>query len=308
MVNYIAAGVVVGVFFALSIPEGVSAEASSPDGANKNVVWKKSEHIPLEASGVVQMKDGRFLVINDGDKNDEALTIIQLDAAGKNVLSSVPVPTAGKWSDLEGVTKNKEETYYAISGKGVLYRFEIENDKVVNIANEEIGKKLKEKLRNNSEDLDIEGLVWDGDQNKLIIGLRSPMQGNDKAVVFFVENPDDLIKGNNGFVIKTEEVDLGKRGVRAMTGTGINEIYIIGGPTEGGPDKKFKIFKGKVEEKNKISSVREMDYEDLEHAEGVAYFKIGGSERLLLVRDRSSEFDGADERKGKPGKYAIIDL
>lgn len=104
-----------------------------------------------------------------------------------------------------------------------------------NIAPYDLDASLK--LPPDEEDgFNIEGLAA-APGGKLFIGLRNPIP--DKvALLLVLANPDEVLAGKPAVFDDPIELDLGKRGIRAMHWTG-KDALIVAGPYDDGEDKTY---------------------------------------------------------------------
>lgn len=176
-----------------------------------------------EPSGVQQLSDRRFIVVED--ESHQPLAVISLETDGRvseQVLYSHSLSgmlshnrALSTLEDLEAVTVDNQGRIYVITshsrkknGKRAvnreqLTRFTLEGDKVVAI--QVLGGLQKSIYQKHTylelasgildaksgEGFNIEGLCFDATQQKLMIGLRSPLAG-DNAIIIIFENPREV--------------------------------------------------------------------------------------------------------------------
>lgn len=198
-----------------------------------------------EPSGILQLADGRFLVVEDEQEQAFSLFTISLDgrARSKPLNTNVPGADAGfrKLNDLEGTALDRWGHIYAITShsrdgaggnkksRNKLVRFRIEADR---IAEPKVIKGLKPALlaahpvleaaapiRDVKDDggLNIEALAISPDSQHLLIGFRGP-QLEQRAIIARVENPAAIFETGEPPRIASALItlDLGGNGIRGM--------------------------------------------------------------------------------------------
>jgi hypothetical protein len=159
----------------------------------------------FEASGVVQVAgtDG-FLFVDDG--RDDAVFWMRVDKSGRQLEPAVAVPLGVRVGDLEGITTDGT-SYYAVgsqskpefvSGAGLVrFRFDPATRRAERVESVSgLRSWLLARLPSvasaagsRADGFNIEGLAWDAKQNRLLMGLRSPVI-DGRAIVI----PLDLSK------------------------------------------------------------------------------------------------------------------
>jgi hypothetical protein len=175
-----------------------------------------------EPSAIQQLPDGRFLVVED--EQDHPLSLVSLGAEGK--VETAPL-TAGllqmfssfwKLDDLEGLAADRAGFVYGVTShsrdedgqakksREKLVRFRVEGDRVVDT---KVVDGLKHALTARhavlaaaaevrdvkaSGGLNIEGLEISSDQQRLLIGFRSPLRDGRALIV----RPEDRHCGASG--------------------------------------------------------------------------------------------------------------
>ena len=193
-----------------------------------------------EPSGITQIDDEHFLVVNDEQK-DRSFSILTWKAAKQSFTASVPPAGAGwkdlqKLEDLEGVVKKKGAFYAITSYSG---RYEKMRRRLVKLTIDQkyqvtdwesaqgckrlkgtIYDRILEKfnLRPTNVNFNIEGFALDASEEEFMIGLRSPVIAGHAVVVkthkidqAFGENAPPLEISSD---VKT--LDLKGGGIRAM--------------------------------------------------------------------------------------------
>ena len=285
----------------------------------------------FEPSGVVQLDDGRILVVEDEHTNPVVVLTpnpdpesFSLSHLRSNVLFQ---PSIGHVSDLEGVTKDPNGRIYAITsqsrkGNGKreperekIIQFTIKGDRLLsshvrtdfrkNIVKAFPALKDAAKERNvkNEGGLNIEGLTFSPDGNALWVGLRAPLS-DDMAILVAVLNPrsalevGETFRFTNSFVL----LDLEGGGIRDIAYDPILSGYLILSQRENTKNEKaFKLWLWSGNPKTAPRRVRIRDIEKLNSTEGIAPVRLNGKDQLLLVND-----DG-NRNKAKPASYHLLD-
>jgi hypothetical protein len=239
-----------------------------------------------EPSAIVQLADGRFLVVEDEKSHPFSLVTIHANGRVDSTPLNIDVPEADdsfrKLNDLEGTALDRLGNIYAITShsrddegdkkksRHKLVRFRIEGDRVVA---PQVAKGLKSALRaahpvlaaaskirdvKNDDGLNIEALEFSPDQQSLLIGFRSPLLDN-RAIIARVENPAAMFDtGESPRISPTlMTLDLGGNGIRGMAYLPARPVRVAGLP-------------------------------GVEHAEGVSPAVIDGQPRIVIVSDDGS--------------------
>jgi hypothetical protein len=283
-----------------------------------------------EPSAIQQLPDGRFLVVED--EKDHPLSLVTIGADGRVKTAAL---TAGllqlfsdfwKLDDLEGLAADKLGHVYAITShsrddagdekksRQKLARFKVEGDRVVE---PKIVDGLKAALTKQhavlaaaaslrdvkaSGGLNIEGLEISPDQQRLLIGLRSPLR-EGRALIAGVENLAAVFESDEAPRIAPAlvELDLGGQGIRGLAHVpALGAYLVIGGPPtrEPGP---FALWLWGGEPGAPARRLTVANLPGFEKAEGVCPAVIGGLQRILVVSD-----DG-NRNAGRPASYLLLD-
>ena len=203
-----------------------------------------------EPSGIHQLPDGRFIIVED-DKR-QPITLVAITSEGRfseTRLNPKEIFKKGgegsrmrKLDDLEAVAVDRYGQVYAITshsrnskGKSKksrekLTRFEIFESTIVKpVIVESLSDALSDThplLKQAAEidnvkaagGLNIEGLCFDPAEEQLLIGFRSPL-ANGKAIIAAIENVDETFKKDGIPKISDEliRLDLNGEGIRGMT-------------------------------------------------------------------------------------------
>lgn len=284
-----------------------------------------------EPSGVQQMADGRFIVVED--ESHQPLDVLSLQSDGQvseqilhsGTLSGLISPNRdlGKMEDLEAVAIDGQNRIYVITShsrkkngnrtdkREQLIRFVLNGDKVTGIKiSHGLRKQISEKhkslehafsKRDVKDDggFNIEGLSFDRTKQKLLIGLRSPL-ADGNAIVVVLENPLAVFDHNEVPRISDTliELDLGGGGIRSMCYDQHLGGYLILSRKKG---KKFKLWLWSGDTNDSPQRLHVPDVKNLRQAEGVTPVRLqDGPAGILIVSD-----DG-EEKKGKPSHYLFL--
>jgi hypothetical protein len=283
-----------------------------------------------EPSAIQQLPDGRFLVVEDEKRHP--LSLVTIGANGRVDSAAL---TAGllqifsafwKLDDLEGLALDRAGFVYAITShsrgddgdektsREKLVRFRIEGDRVVNPTVVEGLKRAMTarhpvlaaaaKLRDvkDSGGLNIEALEFSPDQQRLLIGFRSPLH-DGRAIIASVENPRGIFEADEPPRVATalDELDLGGHGIRGLSYVpSIGEYLVIGGPVSRA-QAQFDLWLWSGLQGASARRVTVPGLQGLEHAEGVSPAVIDGVERIIIVSD-----DG-NRQAGRFASYLLLD-
>ena len=292
--------------------------------------FRKFELI-YEPSGVQQLPDGRFVVVED--ESDHPLDVFSLQADGE--VTEQPLYRAsllgwissnrvmGTLEDLEGLAADGEGRLYAITshsrkddGKRAnqreqLVRFALDGEQIVDFQvvrglRKAIGaqhESLKDaaKIRDVKDDggFNIEGLAFDATGQSLLIGLRSPRAG-DNAIIVVVENPQAMFDRGEAPRISDRliELDLDGGGIRGLSyDPHLGRFLVIGNK----PGKAFKLWSWSGDPGEPPKRLAIPHLKNLRQAESVTPVRVDGRpEGILIVSD-----DG-NGLKDKPGHYLFL--
>lgn len=282
-----------------------------------------------EPSAIQQLPDGRFLVVEDEKSHPLSLFTIR----GNGSVDSTALKPGllqvfsafWKLDDLEGLALGRTGFVYAITShsrddKGdakesreKLVRFRVEGQRVVNPMVVDGLKRVMTsthpvlaaaaKIREVKTDggLNIEALEITPDQQQLLIGFRSPLNGG-RAVIARIDNPDGIFEGEAPrMAVALDELDLGGHGIRGLSYVpSIGEYLVIGGPVSREP-AQFDLWLWSGKQGAPARRVTVPGLQGLEHAEGVSPALIEGVERIVIVSD-----DG-NRKAGRHAHYLVLD-
>lgn len=283
-----------------------------------------------EPSAIQQLPDGRFLVVEDEKKRPFSLVTIAPDG---NVGSTPLHPglfeafdSFWKLDDLEGIALDRSGNIYAITShsrdddgdekksRDKLVRFRIEGDRVVATA---VVKDLKPALlaahpvlaaaaaiRDVKADggFNIEALEISADQQRLLIGFRSPLLDN-RAIIASVENLVAMFEAGEPPRISAALItlDLGGNGIRGMSHLPALDGYLISSGPAGREQFQFQAWFWSGHPAEPARRVTVPGMQGFEQAEGISPAVIDGLQRIILVSD-----DGSREA-GRFARFLLLD-
>jgi hypothetical protein len=267
-----------------------------------------------EPSAIQQLPDGRFLVVED--EKDHPLSLVTIHADGSVETAAL---TAGllqmfssfwKLDDLEGLAADRAGFVYAITShsrdddgnekpsREKLVRFRVEGKRVVD---PKVVDGLKRALTachpvlaaaaqiqnvKAGGGLNIEALEISPDQQRLLIGLRSPLR-DGRALIASVENPTALFESDEAPRIGDllAELDLGGHGIRGLSYVpALGAYLVIGGPVSR-EKADFGLWSWSGLPGAPARRVEIPGLQGLGRAEGVCLAVIDGVERVIVVSD-----------------------
>jgi hypothetical protein len=293
--------------------------------------FKKLEGI-YEPSGVVQLPDGRLLIIQDEARRP--FNLLSLDSEGNlkpQILRREPLLLGwrglrglGKLDDLEAMAIDRNGYVYAItshsrtertgrlsSARQKLVRFRVEGDRVTDSAvapelksfiaacDPLLDKAIRAKGRGETGGLNIEGLAFNRDGDQLWIGFRSPLK-NKRAIIVVVENPQEIFEQEVPQLDKQEILlDLDGAGIRGLAYTPRLDGYLILAARE---DKKksFNLWFWSGNRNEAARKVKIKGPKDLRRAEGITPVKFGDADGILIFSDEG------ETARGTPGRYILL--
>jgi pSer/pThr/pTyr-binding forkhead associated (FHA) protein len=262
----------------------------------------------VEASGVA-FAPGLNGVLFVADSSIGNINWMQLDENGKQVGKIKPIPLNVSFKDPEALTYGNSFFYLITSqsnpndgGLNAIVRFEIDPATQTLRSQPEIITDFRSFLLQNvptiattgapdgrQGGLNIEGLAWDPNRERLLVGLRGPQiggQGGQAALV-----PLKLIDPRGKFTRENLKVDqpevivlsLGGQAVRDITyDPQLKSFLIISGVPEGAPRKDFGVWEW---DGQSPTPIKLMTLKDEEKPEGVASVMINGRSYVFVVGD-----------------------
>jgi hypothetical protein len=274
-----------------------------------------------EPSGLVQLTDGRLLVVED--EQDRPVHLLQTaHNDGQLVLLSFSAPAFPlRADDLEGVAAGPGNRVYAVTshtpeadgsldaGRKKLLRFTVGPDGGYGRVEDFSGllPHLLERvaaIAPGTRHIDIEGLSLDRDGRRLLFGLRQPVVGG-RSVVLSLENPAAVFDSRQDPVVGETVIllELGGGGIRAMTFAPCYGGYLLANEVERNGDKPRSCLW--LWDGDPGHSPMPLDFPgrgEMKNIEGLAVVAVEGREFVLAVCD-----DG-HRGKGKGAHYRFFAL
>ncbi|MBT9612241.1 MAG: DUF3616 domain-containing protein [Burkholderiales bacterium] len=283
-----------------------------------------------EPSAIQQLADGRFLVVEDEKQYPFSLVTISSTGSVSSIPLSPGALEAGdvfkKLDDLEGIALDRSGYLYAITShsrdtdgdekksRDKLVRFRIEGERVVAPL---VAKGLKPALAathpvlaaaaeildvKTSGGLNIEAVEISPDQQRLLIGFRSPLLGH-RAIIAYVENPAAIFEAGEPprIAATLETLDLGGNGIRGMCYLpSLNGYLVTSGPIAR-EQVHFQLWFWSGDRGAPARRVSVPGLQGFEHAEGVSPAVIDGRQRIIIVSDDGSR------QAGRCARYLLLD-
>ena len=284
-----------------------------------------------EPSAIQQLPDGRFLVVEDEKRHPFGLVVIGADGSveSRELTAGLFQIFSDFWEldDLEGLALDRAGFVYAITShsrddegdekksRERLVRFRIdgsrvEDPKVVDGVKRALTAKhpdlaLAAKIRDVKAGggLNIEGLEITPDQQRLLIGFRSPLH-DGRAIIASLENPSGMFEADEAprVAADRDELDLGGHGIRGLSYVpSLGEYLVISGPVSREPGQ-FALWLWNGRQGGAARRVTVPGLQGLERAEGVSPAVIDGVVRIIIVSD-----DG-DRKAKQSASYLLLDL
>jgi pSer/pThr/pTyr-binding forkhead associated (FHA) protein len=289
---------------------GGGAPITRSDRVTRTAGWKKFKlgrfsFGSVEASGVA-FAPGLNGVLFVPDSSEGEVDWMQLDENGEQVGDIKPIPLNVSFRDPEALTYGNSFFYLATSQsdpnngeQNAIVRFEINHETRALRGQPEIITDFRSFLLQNvttiatsgapdgrQGGLNIEGIAWDPNNERLLLGLRGPQLGVQAALV-----PLKLRDPRGKFTRENLKVDppgviglsLGGQAVRDITyDPQLKSFLIISGSPEGTQRTEFGLWEwdGKSPTPSKL-----MTLEDVEKPEGVTSVTINGRSYAFVVGD-----------------------
>jgi len=283
-----------------------------------------------EPSAIVQLKDGRFLVVEDEKEHPFSLLTIGPDGQ----TGSVPLTPGlfesadGFWKvgDLEGLTLDPSGWIYAITSQSLdddgdakksrekLVRFRVEGDRVRSAksvrglkaalvaAHPVLAAAASVRAAKSTGGLNVEALEISADGRHLWVGFRSPLL-DGQALVARIDNPAAIFDADEAPRIAPglAMLDLGGHGIRGMSWLPeLGTYLVIGGPAAR-DGRAFGLWLWSGEAGSPARPVGLPGLPGIERAEGACPAIIDGRACIVIVSD-----DG-DRADGRCARYLVLD-
>jgi pSer/pThr/pTyr-binding forkhead associated (FHA) protein len=264
---------------------------------------------PLEASGV-QMVPGSNGALIVSDNRKTGVVWMVLDEKGNQSGALTEVPLGVTFKDPEAITYGNGY-YYLVTSQGdpkdgpanALVRFDFNPQTQSLRGQAEIINDLRSYLLQNvtaisslgapsgmQGGLNIEGIAWDPNNERLLLGLRSPQIGNQAIIV-----PLKLRDPRGPFNVENIRVDDPAVIVLSLDGQGVRDItydpqlknfLIISGAPETSPKTDFVLWEWSGQPDSKPTKLLTLD--DKMKPEGIASARIAGQPYVFVAGDAGS--------------------
>ena len=286
-----------------------------------------------EPSGVVQLPDGRLLIVQDEARRP--FDLLSLDPDGNlhpQPLRREPLLLGwsglrglGKLDDLEAMAIDKHGYVYAITShsrtertgrlsaaRQKLVRFRIEGERVKDSAvapplkraiaacDPVLAEAAEAKGRGETEGLNLEGLAFNKDGSQLWLGFRCPLK-DGRAIILVIENPQEIFENQTPRLAKQEILlDLDGAGIRGLAYAPQLDGYLILAAQEEKKKRPFKVWFWSGERSDVARKVEIKGLKDLRRAEGITPVKLGDAEGIVIVSDEG------ESKRGEPARYILL--
>jgi pSer/pThr/pTyr-binding forkhead associated (FHA) protein len=323
IVAQVLGAVATGVITIYLIKSGIKQEGGSNGGGGglekradkltRTASWTKFKLglfklATVEASGVV-FAPGLNGVLFVPDSSEGEVDWLQLDENGEQVGDIKPIPLNVSFKDPEALTYGNSFFYLITSQsnpnngeQNALVRFEIDQETHTLRGQPEIIADFRSFLLQNvttiaasgapdgrQGGLNIEGLAWDPNRERLLVGLRGPQiggPGGQAAIVpIKLRDPRGKFTRENLKVDQPEVIvlSLGGQAVRDITyDPQLKSFLIISGVHEGGQRTDFGLWEW---DGQSPTPIKLMTLEDEEKPEGVTSVTINGRSYIFVVGD-----------------------
>ncbi len=274
----------------------------------------------IEASGSAFAPGSNGVLIVDDGRTGEVLWM-QLDDQGKQVGQLKPVPLGVNFKDPEAITYGNSYYYLVTSqsdpkdgAQNSIIRFDFNQETRAIRGQAEVISNLRTFLLSNVSEialpgappgmqggLNIEGLAWDPNNERLLLGLRSPLIGNQAVLIpLKLKDPRGPFKLEN---IKIDEprviyLPLEGHGLRDISyDTRLKNFLIVSGAPETSPKTDFGLWEWNGQNDSRPTKIMVLDAE--KKPEGVSAVTINGRSYLFITGDSGSylKLDYSDKDK-----------
>ena len=257
----------------------------------------------FEASGVAHVPGSNALLFVDDGRRREVF-LMELTPSGEQRANAVRVPIEADITDLEGMTW-VDGRYYVIGSQSKLtgadgdglVRFTF--DPVTRrIANVERIKGLKTWLAENVTELhgtsrqlgdhvlNVEGLAWDPERRRFLLGLRAPVvDGNALIVpVTVVDTSKAFTRENLRVSGSALRVPLGGAGIRSIEYDEFSGSFrLISGASLNDETLRFRVVEWTGESGSPVKEIA--SFPSTLKPEGLARAELNGRQRTVIVFD-----------------------
>jgi hypothetical protein len=310
----------VGVMFCWACADSDKSKASDKDDKKgkkeKTMAGNVIAGGTYEASGVIQVPGtDKVLFVDDG--RPEEVFLMQVDASGQQVGEVKPIKTGTYVENPEGITS--DGSYFYIVGaqsnpkkgeQNAIARFAF-NPAAQSISGVELIKDLRTLLLQNVAELkgdgekkgadgglNIEGLAWDQQKQRLLLGLRSPIR-NAQALILPLKlnDPKGAFTASNINFAESRliQLPLGGQGVREIQyDDHLKSFLVISGAPENAEKGEFVLWQWDASS-DTAQPARKMTMDSNMKPEGLTGFRTEGQQFIFIMGDanRYMKFDYA---------------
>jgi hypothetical protein len=314
----------VGVIFCSACNASDQSKASEKDGKKDEKKDKKEKAMAgnaisggiYEASGVIQIPGtDKILFVDDG--RPEEVFLMQIDSAGQQVGDVKPIKTGAYVENPEGITF--DGSYFYMVGaqsnpkkgaQNAIARFvfnptaqTISGVEVINDLRTLLLQKVAE-LKGDAEmkgadgGLNIEGLAWDQQKQRLLLGLRSPIRNGQALILpLKLNDPKGAFTASNINFAESRliQLPLGGQGVREIQyDDHLKSFLVISGAPENAEKGEFVLWQWDASS-DKAQPARKMTMDSNMKPEGITGFRTEGQQFIFIMGDanRYMKFDYA---------------
>ena len=284
-----------------------------------------------EPSAAQQLESGKIIVLED--EVSRALNVLALDSDGGLAENSIRdqelnAQLKQDFDDLEGIALSRLGEIYATTsfsrtskGKQRPNREKLlrltfdENDQLVGqqvytgFADALKKSKLLKTINkiNDGEsiklkDINIEGLSFDANQQRLLFGLKKPLV-NELSIIIRLENPEQVLDGAEEPVLseRVTLLDLNGGGIRSLAYDRQLKGFLIANEVNfGGGPKQSQLWFWSGDEQNQPIALVLPEVVGMENIEAITAVSIGTESKVLVMSD-----DGSRRNK-QPAHYQLI--
>jgi hypothetical protein len=294
----------------------------------RNVGISQFEDV-YEPSGLLQLPDGRILVVEDEAESAFKIMRFLVDgslaenpAINRRLLRSF----RRKLSDLEGLSMDQDGFIYATTShsrdaKGrrkpereQLLRFRILGDAAVELSfygdlveNMRRSAVLQQALSQytdqpvNFSDINIEGLHFDQKNQRLLLGFREPVI-DGKSLIVKIDNPKAIFEQQaDPSFVDVALLDLQGGGIRSLSFDPILNLYLIVNEIAGYEGNLYsQLWSWSGEPESKPEPIALPEIINLKNVESIGSVIVNSESRLLIMSDEGNA------KKQKPARYMLL--
>jgi pSer/pThr/pTyr-binding forkhead associated (FHA) protein len=266
----------------------------------------------FEASGVIQVPGASGVLFVDDTRSSQVLWM-QLDDSGHQVEAARPVELGANVQDAEGITYGGSYFYVAGSqsdpkgGAGnSLLRFSFDPANLALRGKAEVISDLRSVLvkqvaelksvpADEKDGINIEGITWDPDRERLLLGMRAPVVDGEALIVpVRLHDPHGAFTADNLEFGAAMRLPLGGLGIRDIQyDSRLKSFLIIAGQSSHHDKKVFKLWEwdgNPVKGQDETSLREDVALDEKIKPEGIARVVIGDHDYLLVVGDAGSYY------------------